>query len=91
MNAKVVIVVGFLVAVGAIFFFQWKSRQANPGTETTEGGKSSKDAVEISFLYSTEKKEWIESATAAFAAQNPGISVKLVGKGSLEEIGRAHV
>jgi hypothetical protein len=84
MNAKVVIVVGFLVAVGAIFFFQWKSRQANPGTETTEGGKSSKDAVEISFLYSTEKKEWIESATAAFAAQNPGISVKLVGKGSLE-------
>jgi ABC-type glycerol-3-phosphate transport system substrate-binding protein len=86
MNAKVVIIIGFLLAIGAIFFFQWRSKQQpGPGAATSGSSPtSSKDAVEITFLYSTEKKEWIEASTAAFAKENPNISVRLMGKGSLE-------
>lgn len=40
--------------------------------------------VEITFEYSTEKKEWLEAAVAQFQSQNPHIKVKMVGKGSLD-------
>jgi len=87
MNAKAVIVIGFLLAVGAIFFFQWKNKQQTWPSGSLQSGasvKGSKDAVEISFLYSTEKKEWIEASTSAFTKEHPDISVKLLGKGSLD-------
>ncbi len=87
MNAKAVIVIGFLLAVGAIFFFQWKNKQQTGPSGSLQSGasvKGSKDAVEISFLYSTEKKEWIEASTSAFTKEHPDISVKLLGKGSLD-------
>lgn len=87
MNAKAVIIIGFLLALGAIFFFQWKSKQqagSAGGPQSSASLKGSKDAVEITFLYSTEKKGWIEASTAAFTKENLDISVKLLGKGSLE-------
>ena len=40
--------------------------------------------VELTFVYSTEKKDWMEAALASFAKVEPGIRVTLVGKGSLE-------
>ncbi len=40
--------------------------------------------VTIAFEYSTEKKDWLEAAVAAFEKANPTIHVELTGKGSLE-------
>jgi ABC-type Fe3+ transport system substrate-binding protein len=40
--------------------------------------------TEITFVYSTEKKDWIEAETAEFAKAHPEIKVTLVGKGSLD-------
>jgi ABC-type glycerol-3-phosphate transport system substrate-binding protein len=42
------------------------------------------DTVEITFEYSTEKRDWIEQSIKLFEEQNPSIKVKLVAKGSLE-------
>jgi Bacterial extracellular solute-binding protein len=42
------------------------------------------DTVELTFVYSTEKKDWMEAAVASFAQVEPNIKVTLVGKGSLE-------
>lgn len=44
----------------------------------------SAEAAELTFVYSTEKKDWIEAAVAEFAKVEPAIKVNLVGKGSLE-------
>jgi ABC-type glycerol-3-phosphate transport system substrate-binding protein len=83
MKGKALIVFGFAVAAAVIIFV------ARRGHEGQGGGGSGTStaaapATEITFLYSTEKKEWIESATAAFAKLHPDISVKLVGMGSLD-------
>jgi serine/threonine protein kinase/ABC-type Fe3+ transport system substrate-binding protein len=41
-------------------------------------------AVEIEFEYSTEKKRWVDAQIAAFMKVHPEISVKLIGRGSME-------
>ncbi|HKD39688.1 MAG TPA: substrate-binding domain-containing protein, partial [Myxococcaceae bacterium] len=87
MNYKVLIVIGFLLAVGAILFFNWKRDTKGSATESPAGTAStprSKDAVEVTFLYSTEKKDWIEEETALFSKEHPEIQIKLTGRGSLE-------
>jgi len=87
MNYKVLIVIGFLLAVGAILFFNWKRDTKGFATEGPAGTASaprSKDAVEVTFLYSTEKKDWIEAETALFSKEHPEIQIKLTGRGSLE-------
>jgi hypothetical protein len=92
MNAKVLIVVFFLVAAGGIFWLTQR-RQGPAGGATTSsasGGASGGAAVpkppsvEISLLYSTEKKDWIEAATEAFRKAHPEIGVQLTGKGSFD-------
>lgn len=40
--------------------------------------------AEISMLYSSEKKEWIEDAAVTFRAQHPEVKLTLVAKGSLD-------
>jgi ABC-type sulfate transport system substrate-binding protein len=77
MNGKVLIVIGFVAAVGAILYFN--SRKGDSGKPAGPG-----KTVELNVLYSTEKKEWIEAATAAFAKARPDVTVKLNGKGSLD-------
>jgi ABC-type glycerol-3-phosphate transport system substrate-binding protein len=41
-------------------------------------------AVEISMLYSSEKKEWIEAAAADFRKEHPDIKLTLTAMGSLD-------
>jgi len=95
MKPKLVIVIGFLIAVGVIVYAAVGRRgpgAAQPTTGTTavapRGGPGSADppgpSVEITFEYSTEKKDWLEAAIAEFGRANPGIRVKLIGKGSLD-------
>lgn len=82
MNGKILIVAGFLLAAGGIFYFS--SRSAGTGSGGVIVATPPKAGVEITVLYSTEKKEWLEAATAGFAKEHPEISVKLAGKGSLD-------
>ncbi|WP_257449132.1 substrate-binding domain-containing protein [Archangium lipolyticum] len=87
MKPKVFIILGFLVAVGAVLFITSSNKdKAQQGGETAPSSRQgpSGPATEITFLYSTEKKEWVESAVVGFQQENPSIRVKLVGKGSLD-------
>ena len=77
MNARVVIVIGFAVAVAAILYLNRRGMGMAPAGQPKAG-------VPLPVLYSTEKKEWLEAATQAFEREHPGIDVQLQGKGSLE-------
>ncbi len=81
---KALIVVVFVAAAAGIFFYA-RGGGATAGAASTAGGTSpGTDQTEIVFLYSTEKKEWVEACASAFKAQEPGIKVTLQGQGSLD-------
>lgn len=92
MKSKAIIIVGFLVAVLVIIGITLSSsKKPDPGAsaEPSGDGSASKPAppaqvTEISMLYSTEKKEWIEAAQASFQKEHPEIKVNLVGQGSID-------
>jgi hypothetical protein len=87
MKSKILILVLFAVAaLGILFFNRSKSVPAPATSAAPEPTASSapKPVVELPFVYSTEKKEWIEAAVAEFSAAHPEIKVVLNGKGSLE-------
>ncbi|MFY0579731.1 substrate-binding domain-containing protein [Cystobacter fuscus] len=88
MKPKIFIILGFLVAVGAVLFITSsngdKARQQGVAEAAPSRTRASGPVTELSFLYSTEKKEWVEAAVAGFQQENPSIRVKLIGKGSLE-------
>jgi hypothetical protein len=91
---KYAIVGAFLVAVGLILFLTLgKSKDKSKDAPAQGSGsaaplvtqpKPATTDVDVTFEYSTEKKEWLEAAVAQFQQANPNIHVKLVGKGSLD-------
>ncbi len=90
MKPKLLIIAGFLAAVGGVLYL---SAQRNEGPSGPPGGDAAqavrtaavpKQVTEVSFLYSTEKKEWVEAAAAAFQKEHPEIKLTLLGRGSLE-------
>ena len=89
MKPRVLVIIGFLLAVGGVFYL---SRHGSAPGDTGSGGGNTPpsrpaapvEVTEITFLYSTEKKEWVEAAAAAFQQENPAVKVNLVGRGSLE-------
>ncbi len=81
MNGKIIIVVLFIAAAAGIFFFTQKGALTGPIATPSVGGD---DATEVTFLYSTEKKEWVEACAAAFKQAEPGIKLTLQGQGSLD-------
>ena len=92
MKPKAWIVIAFLAVAGVIAFATLrKPRTAEPakaaevpagGAATPAGAKAA--PVEITFVYGTEKKDWVEAAVAGFRQQHPEITVTLVARGSLE-------
>jgi extracellular solute-binding protein len=94
MKPKHAIVIGFLAAVGVIMYLAVGRKPSRPeikdpsGPTTPIAGPATTDPVtadvEISFEYSTEKKDWLEAAVAEFHKANPKLHVKLIGKGSLD-------
>jgi ABC-type molybdate transport system substrate-binding protein len=95
MKAKILIVVVFLAVAGVLV---WRAT-SGPSAPTSDmaadsasvkpAGASAQNPVpktvtEISFLYGTEKKEWIDAALVEFAKVHPEIKVTPVGKGSLD-------
>lgn len=99
MKPKLVIVIGFLIAVGVILYAAVGRRPGSsatrPATGATDprGGPAADPAatpgadVQITLEYSTEKKDWLEAAVGEFQRANPRIGVQLIGKGSLESAG----
>jgi ABC-type glycerol-3-phosphate transport system substrate-binding protein len=91
-SSKIAIIAGFAIAVGAILFVVSKKKpsqqQTNPPATSAgsaeDGPKTRKDATEITFLYSTEKEDWIKAAVEQFEKANPDVKVTIEGKGSLE-------
>jgi hypothetical protein len=91
MKAKLAIVGAFLLAVIVIIAFTWKGSAGKdtvtadtdaskvPGAQPQPGSAP----VEITMLYSTEKKEWIEAAAIPFRKDHPEIKLTLNAKGSL--------
>lgn len=92
MKSKAIIIVGFLVAVLVIIgitLSSTKKPDSGAPAEPSGDGSASKPAppaqvTEISMLYSTEKKEWIEAAQASFQKEHPEIKVNLIGQGSID-------
>jgi ABC-type Fe3+ transport system substrate-binding protein len=90
MNPRVLVIVGFLAVVGGVFYLSQRGNGSGEvGSRGQDSGGPSRlvrpaEVTEISFLYSTEKKEWVEAAAASFQQENPSIQVRLVGRGSLE-------
>ena len=87
MNPRVLIIIGFLAAVGGVFYL---SQRGNGSGDTGSGGSSAPskpsvptDVTEITFLYSTEKQDWVESAREELQQEHP-TSGDLVGQGSLD-------
>lgn len=88
MNPRVLIVIAFMAALGGVFYLSRHQR----GPEHPAGGQGPGTArpappvevTEISFLYSTEKREWVEAVAAGFQREHPSIRVNLVGRGSIE-------
>ena len=89
MKPKAAIVIAFVVAALAlVFFVRHKS-----GKEDDAGGGSGPAGhvdpakptawTEIQVVYSTEKKNWIETLATEFGKANPDIKVTLVGEGSI--------
>lgn len=90
MKQKIAILVGFAVAVGVIFYVKRPSKD-DPGEpakpaigSATDAGASPTEVTEITFEYSSEKREWLETSVAQFHAAHPEIKVTLIAKGSLE-------
>lgn len=88
MKPRVLIIIGLLAAVGGVLHL---SRAGKP--ENLESGETGslapapvpvQERTEISFLYSTEKKAWVEEAAAAFQKTHPAIRLYLVERGSLD-------
>lgn len=52
---------------------------AGAGGSTPRG-----DAIELTMLYSSEKKEWIEDAATTFRKDHPEVKLVLIPKGSIE-------
>jgi len=91
---KLGILVVFAAAVGIILILALRGGDdggkaplsgSASGTGSQQGGEPAPaKPIELVFEYSTEKKDWIEAAVVEFRKVHPEITVKLVGKGSLE-------
>ena len=87
MRGKLLIVVLFVVAVaGVVWLAQRRGALTLPGTSAGGGssGASSGAQVTVTFVYGTEKRDWVEAAAESFRSKHRDIELKLVGQGSLE-------
>jgi ABC-type Fe3+ transport system substrate-binding protein len=83
MKAKLWIIVAFLAVVTGILVVSMRKDKPD-GAAAPAPAKTAAPAAEITFVYSTEKKDWLEAAVASFRTAHPEIAINLVGRGSLE-------
>lgn len=59
-------------------------KEASAATLGSASAAPKQAPVEVTMLYGSEKKEWIEAAAESFRKEHPEIRLKLVARGSLE-------
>jgi hypothetical protein len=91
MKPKLLIVIAFLAVAGGIFYATVRKPAPAAATADTRAtapgdkpGARPGPVTDISFVYSTEKKDWLEAAVTGFHKAHPEIHVELIGKGSLD-------
>ncbi len=74
-----------LTLFAALLLAGCSSQGDKPGGAASASAKPEQAAppVEISMLYSSEKREWIEAAAALFQREHPEIKITLSSKGSI--------
>jgi ABC-type Fe3+ transport system substrate-binding protein len=85
-TAKLAIVGAFVIAALVIVFVAKGKSGGGNGTKTPVVGDKSvaTTTTEITVVYSTEKKDWIEATAAEFMKVHPELKVTLIGKGSID-------
>lgn len=88
MKPRVLLFIGLLAAALGVFYLLAAPEVPVAGALEPEPRASPlpsrRRVTDITFLYSTEKREWVEAALADFQRTHPHVRVTLVGKGSLE-------
>jgi hypothetical protein len=86
MKPRVLLVIGVLAAALGVFYLLAAPMVPPAGAVEPERVLTAPRGrpTDITFLYSTEKRAWVESALADFQRTHPGVRVRLVEKGSLE-------
>jgi hypothetical protein len=88
MRSKALIIVLFLAAIAGVVWLAQRHGALNfPGSASTSGaapGAPPGARVTITFLYTTEKRDWVEAAAESFRGKHPDVDLRLVGQGSLE-------
>jgi ABC-type Fe3+ transport system substrate-binding protein len=88
MNAKIAILAAFAAAVVLVLYL------TNRGSEKTDpvavpltaisAASSRAVQVDVSMVYSSEKKDWIEDSAITFRRAHPEVKLTLVARGSLD-------
>jgi ABC-type glycerol-3-phosphate transport system substrate-binding protein len=98
-KASIFLVIGFLL-VGGVLVFLKSHRDASHDTPsgddsgaailtpatTATGDRPPAARVELPFMFSTEKEDWVREAVGEFQKAHPEIDVRLEPKGSLEAV-----
>ena len=87
MNAKVLVVLVFLVAVGVVGYMAIRGGSTSAlGTPEPLVGKKADDAAatSVDLLYGSEKDAWIKECLVEFAKVHPEIKINARTKGSLD-------
>jgi hypothetical protein len=87
MKTKLIIVGVFAVAVLVILIITIaggkSDAKSDAASEASANAPPPAAGVEVTMLYSSEKKDWIEAAAVPFKKDHPEIKLTLVAKGSL--------
>jgi Bacterial extracellular solute-binding protein len=89
MKAKLAIIGAFAVAVGAVVLVAAINGSGKTGDASEAGALDAAlvlngPQVEVSMVYSSEKKDWIDDAALSFKIAHPEVKLNLVAKGSLD-------
>ena len=86
MKPRLLLLIGVLAAVFGVSYLLTTPEAPRSGSPEAEPARppSRRRVTDITFLYSTEKREWVEAALADFQRTHPHVRVTLVGRGSLE-------
>lgn len=88
MKAKVVIILAFILVAAGIYLLARPRKPEGPtdvkGTQGSSQPARPEKVTALPVVYSSEKKDWIESVTAEFEKAHPDIDVVLTAKGSLD-------
>jgi ABC-type Fe3+ transport system substrate-binding protein len=86
MTSKLAIVLGFLLAAGAIVYVTMHKDTTLLPQTTVEASapRTPAEVTSINLVFATEERAWLEAALESFRKKRPDVQVTLTGKGSLD-------